>query len=155
MKSLSQRRILHYIPQRKIPFITYLTDRIDGDRLAISKEVYDERKRQFTDRIEAIISYATNDQVCRSRQLLSYLGQPHSPACHCCDVCLEKETDQESDDRMESALDKILALLSDKELHPLNDILQLDIPKRQLDAAIDHLRNEEIIHLKDDKVYIK
>ena len=56
---------------------------------------------------------------------------------------------------MESALDKILALLSDKELHPLNDILQLDIPKRQLDAAIDHLRNEEIIHLKDDKVYIK
>ena len=70
-------------------------------------------------------------------------------------MCLEKETDQESDDRMESALDKILALLSDKELHPLNDILQLDIPKRQLDAAIDHLRNEEIIHLKDDKVYIK
>ena len=155
LKSLSQRRILHYIPQRKIPFITYLTDRIDGDRLVIGKEVYDERKRQFTDRIEAIISYATNDQVCRSRQLLSYLGQPHSPACHCCDVCLEKETDQESDDRMESALDKILALLSDKELHPLNDILQLDIPKRQLDAAIDHLRNEEIIHLKDDKVYIK
>lgn len=155
LKSLSQRRILHYIPQRKIPFITYLTDRIDGDRLAISKEVYDERKRQFTDRIEAIISYATNDQVCRSRQLLSYLGQPHSPACHCCDVCLEKETDQESDDRMEAALDKIMALLSDKELHPLNDILQLDIPKRQLDAAIDHLRNEEIIHLKDDKVYIK
>lgn len=155
LKSLSQRRILHYIPQRKIPFITYLTDRIDGDRLAIGKEVYDERKRQFTNRIEAIISYATNDQVCRSRQLLSYLGQPHSPACHCCDVCLEKETDQESDDRMEAALDKIMALLSDKELHPLNDILQLDIPKRQLDAAIDHLRNEEIIHLKDDKVYIK
>lgn len=155
LKSLSQRRILHYIPQRKIPFITYLTNRIDGDRLVIGKEVYDERKRQFTNRIEAIISYATNDQVCRSRQLLSYLGQPHSPACHCCDVCLEKETDQESDDRMESALDKILALLSDKELHPLNDILQLDIPKRQLDAAIDHLRNEEIIHLKDDKVYIK
>ena len=155
LKSLSQRRILHYIPQRKIPFITYLTNRIDGDRLVIGKEVYDERKRQFTNRIEAIISYATNDQVCRSRQLLSYLGQPHSPACHCCDVCLEKETDQESDDRMESALDKIMALLSDKELHPLNDILQLDIPKRQLDAAIDHLRNEEIIHLKDDKVYIK
>ena len=155
LKSLSQRRILHYIPQRKIPFITYLTDRIDGDRLVIGKEVYDERKRQFTDRIEAIISYATNDQVCRSRQLLSYLGQPHSPACLCCDVCLEKETDQESDDRMEAALDKIMALLSDKELHPLNDILQLDIPKRQLDAAIDHLRNEEIIHLKDDKVYIK
>lgn len=155
LKSLSQRRILHYIPQRKIPFITYLTNRIDGDRLVIGKEVYDERKRQFTNRIEAIISYATNDQVCRSRQLLSYLGQPHSPACHCCDVCLEKETDQESDDRMEAALDKIMALLSDKELHPLNDILQLDIPKRQLDAAIDHLRNEEIIHLKDDKVYIK
>lgn len=155
LKSLSQRRILHYIPQRKIPFITYLTNRIDGDRLVIGKEVYDERKRQFTNRIEAIISYATNDQVCRSRQLLSYLGQPHSPACHCCDVCLEKETDQESDDRMEAALDKIMALLSDKELHPLNDILQLDIPKRQLDAAIDHLRNEESIHLKDDKVYIK
>ncbi|ERK40533.1 ATP-dependent DNA helicase, RecQ family [Segatella baroniae F0067] len=155
LKSLSQRRILHYIPQRKIPFITYLTNRIDGDRLVIGKEVYDERKRQFTNRIEAIISYATNDQVCRSRQLLSYLGQPHSPACHCCDVCLEKETDQESDDRMEAALDKIMALLSDKELHSLDDILQLDIPKRQLDAAIDHLRNEEIIHLKDDKVYIK
>ena len=155
LKSLSQRRILHYIPQRKIPFITYLTNRIDGDRLVIGKEVYDERKRQFTNRIEAIISYATNDQVCRSRQLLSYLGQPHSPACHCCDVCLEKETDQESDDRIKAALDKILALLSDKELHSLDDILQLDIPKRQLDAAIDHLRNEEIIHLKDDKVYIK
>ena len=155
LKSLSQRRILHFIPQRKVPFITYLTDRIDGENVVIGKEIYEDRKIQFQKRIDAIISYASNNQICRSRQLLNYLGQVNIPACHSCDVCLEQETDQEAEERLGPIIQKILRLLSDKQLHPLQDILNLGLPRRQLLAAINQLRTEETIHIKGDRVYIK
>src|SRR3712207_2723373 len=155
LKSLSQRHILHFIPQRKTPFITYLTNRIDGDKVIISKEIYEDRKEQFTSHVDAILQYATTDQICRSQQLLSYLGQKNVPKCQCCDVCLENNTDQESEERVEPVLQKILTLLSDKQLHPLQDILDLELPRRQLDAAINILRTEEIIHIKEDKVFIE
>ena len=155
LKSLSQRHILHFIPQRKVPFITYLTNRIDGENVIIGKEIYEDRKIQFQKRIDAIIGYATNDRICRSRQLLNYLGQQDIPECHCCDVCLEQETDQEAEEKLEPVIRKILHLLSDKQLHPLQDILNLGLPKRQLLAAINELRTEEIIHISGDCVHIK
>ncbi|MBM6994017.1 MAG: ATP-dependent DNA helicase RecQ, partial [Prevotella sp.] len=39
LKTLSQRHILHFIPQRKTPFITYTRDRVDGELMVIPPSV--------------------------------------------------------------------------------------------------------------------
>ena len=74
LKNLAQRNIIYFIPQRKTPFITYLQDRIDGEKVVLSKEIYEERKEQYVKRINAMQAYASNNEVCRSRQLLIYFA---------------------------------------------------------------------------------
>ena len=88
LKNLSDRHILHFIPHRKVPSITYLQRREETERIVIPPTVYEERKAQYQKRIEAVIQYADNDSVCRSRQLLRYFGETDSQDCGQCDVCL-------------------------------------------------------------------
>jgi ATP-dependent DNA helicase RecQ len=82
LKALSQRHILHFIPQKKTPYIRYTQRREDKEHIRLMPDIYEERKQQFTNRIYAMIDYATSDHVCRSRQLLRYFGEENEHDCH-------------------------------------------------------------------------
>ena len=153
LKSLSNKHILHFIPQQKTPYITYLRQRAATEDIVISPEAYELRKEQFERRINAIIAYAENNDTCRSLQLLQYFGEKHSGECHQCDVCLEHSTDQLSEDRLAPARQRILDLLADHQPHHITELRQLTIPTRQLDAALEYLIHEEIIVLDGSNIF--
>lgn len=94
LKSLAARHIIQFIPRRKIPFISYTRDRVDGDKVVIPKEVWESRREQYEKRIRSMIRYAKNDEVCRSRQLLAYFGEENDRDCKQCDVCLADQTEE-------------------------------------------------------------
>lgn len=118
---LSKKRIISFIPRHKVPLITYLYDRIDGDDIELSKQVYDIRKEEFTKRIKAVISYAEEDSICRSRQLLRYFSETKTSDCNQCDVCLSNVHKQ---DKIKSSniRNKIMVLLSDRKQHLITEI---------------------------------
>ena len=114
LKGLSQRHILHFIPQKKTPYIRYTQRREDMEHIQIPPSVYEERKAQFEERIHAMIKYAKDDTVCRSRQLLRYFGEESDHDCRQCDVCLSHRSEGlVSEPRMNEAMERILALLDD------------------------------------------
>ncbi len=154
LKTLSRKHIAHFIPQRKTPFITYTQSRVNIDEIVISKDVYEDRKEQFTKRIEAMIEYTTNDSVCRSRQLLRYFGETDTNDCQVCDVCISNRADRTSGDKIRGARETILAFLGDKQKHKINELHQLNIPRNLLDHALQYLVNEEQIHLDGSSVYL-
>lgn len=94
LKSLAARHIIQFIPHRKIPFISYTRDRVDGDKVVIPKEVWESRREQYEKRIKSMIRYAKNDEVCRSRQLLAYFGEENDRDCKQCDVCLADQAEE-------------------------------------------------------------
>lgn len=94
LKSLGARHIIQFIPRRKIPFISYTRDRVDGDKVVIPKEVWESRREQYEKRIKSMIRYAKNDEVCRSRQLLAYFGEENDRDCKQCDVCLADQAEE-------------------------------------------------------------
>lgn len=118
---LSKKRIISFIPRHKVPLITYLYDRIDGDDIELSEQVYDIRKEEFTKRIKAVISYAEEDSICRSRQLLRYFSETKTSDCNQCDVCLSNVHKQ---DKIKSSniRNKIMVLLSDRKQHLITEI---------------------------------
>ncbi len=146
MKSLSMRHIIHFIPQRKTPFITFVQDR--AEFINLPANIYDDRKTEFIKRIESVIAYASDDYICRSRQLLRYFGENIQSDCNQCDVCSKSK----HDDTVE---DKIIRLLDDYEWHQLTDIMKIDASSPDLDRAIKHLVQEEIIHIDGDKISLK
>ncbi len=145
LKGLSRQQIIHFIPRRKLPTITYTERREDGCRLSIPPSVYEERKTSFIDRIESMVGYATNDQICRSRQLLRYFGESRSRDCGHCDVCIAHQRDAGASAKEATVRERILQLLSDREKHHLSEIHTLGIPKAPLDTALEYLIHEEEI----------
>ena len=88
LKALTHMRLLHYVPRKDVPRITYLTRRVDVGQVYLPPEVYEERKANYTQRVMAILRYAAEDDECRSRYLLRYFGERNEHSCGCCDNCL-------------------------------------------------------------------
>lgn len=87
LKHLRKSKIIDYVPRNRNPFIYFSKERISLNRLKITKENYDYRKKDFLERVGAVIHYATSKTTCRSQLLLQYFGENDSPECGICDVC--------------------------------------------------------------------
>lgn len=155
LKNLASRHIIKFVPRRKIPYITYTKDRIDGEKVIITQEAYESRKEQYVSRINSMIAYAQTDYICRSRQLLRYFGESTKEDCHQCDVCLEhKDTDSVAKQMYEKAKDAILDLLSDKEKHFITDLEGIQLPSQQVRDALEFLVQENQIHIEGSYISI-
>jgi ATP-dependent DNA helicase RecQ len=155
LKSLSQRHILHFIPQRKTPYIRYTQRREDMEYIQIMPEVYEARKQQFEQRIHAMIQYASCDEICRSRQLLRYFGEENDHDCGQCDVCLSHRAEGlVSELRLTAAAQRILQLLADRQAHHITEIKSIELPESELDAALRYLTDEEQIRQEDGFIHL-
>jgi len=109
---LGKLGVVSYIPAKKTPFIIYLCNRVDVDRVKLSNAVYEDRRNRYEKRIEEILNYATEQAVCRSQLLLRYFGQTNVKPCNHCDVCLkkkEKAVNQKEFDELAEAVKEQLA----------------------------------------------
>ena len=149
LKSLGEKHIIHFIPQKKTPYVRYLQRREDMENVQIPPTVYEERKALYRERIQAMIDYATCDNICRSRQLLRYFGETDSHDCHQCDVCLDHSHDHVSESVMTAEADAILELLADGKPHPITDLRGIQLPIDKLNAALEYLLREEYIGQED------
>lgn len=154
LKGLTQRRILHFIPQRKMPFITYAKDREAIENMVIPKAVYEERKEQFSKRIKSVIHYAENNEVCRSKQLLRYFGDVQAKDCLRCDVCLDQGLQRNSTITTNEIKQTILHGLEDKERHHITELDKLAFPEKLLDQVLEQLVAEEIIVMEGSYFYL-
>lgn len=150
LKSLSLRHILKFIPQRKIPLLTYLRDRVEQQQVVLTPQVYALRKEQYTKRIEAFLEYATCGHVCRSSQLLRYFGEVQTRPCGCCDVCLSQH--QNSQKEEEQAQQTILRLLADGKGHTVQELRELSIRSEVMREALRWLVDEGYIVMEEGLV---
>ena len=149
LKGLSERRLISYIPRKQIPYIRYLQRREEKEHIQLPREIYEDRKQQYRQRIEAMLHYVQSNNRCRSRQLLAYFGETKSANCHQCDVCLSDEGKLVTKEGQKVAREKIVALLADGKQHYVTELLRLKLPNEELHAALYYLIHEEYIYQED------
>ena len=154
LKELSKRHIVDFIPRRRIPYITYTREREDGDRVIIPQSVYEERRTQYIKRIQAMLDYANNDHVCRSRQLLDYFGEECWQDCRQCDVCVTHQGNMLNEGRTRLYRQQIKELLGDRKKHHIAELHTLNIPTECLNEALEELISEKEIHYESPYLYI-
>lgn len=152
LKNLTQNRILHYIPRKRTPYITYTQKRIDCEKLVIPPSVYEERKKSYETRIKAMIEYATSENHCRSRMLLYYFGERNEHNCLRCDVCLAKHDSGLKRGEYEKLNRQIMELLADGKYHPADLFNSLNVNRAKLDQVLGTLLREEILIMKDGMI---
>ena len=151
--SLTRRRILHYIPGKKTPYIIYTRERQEADRLVFTKEVYEDRKESFIHRIEAMTEYAETDDKCRSRMLLLYFGEKNEHNCGQCDVCLSSHSSGIRQGMFDEISRAIEEALKDKEM-TTSELMEhiASYEKENVAKALSYLLSEEIIHQKNGRL---
>ena len=153
LKALTRERVLHYIPRKKTPYITFRQRRVEKDELVIPRSVYEDRKESYERRIKAMIDYATSENNCRSRMLLRYFGEHNEHDCMRCDACLRKYRSSVSKQDFQSISERILALLADGEAHSADELKAVYADKAMVDQVLDRLVGEERIVVKDGMLY--
>lgn len=146
---LTRRHVLHYIPRKKTPYIIYTRERHEKERLAITKEIYEERKESYTARIKAMIEYATADDKCRSRMLLRYFGEKNEHNCRQCDVCLSKHHSGMKFSEYQDLEEQILHLLKEAPTPVAELVKHLSSEREKTEKVLSYLLSEEIIQLND------
>lgn len=148
--SLTRRRILHYIPGKKTPYIIYTRERQEADRLIFTKEVYEDRKESFIRRIEAITEYAETEDKCRSRMLLLYFGEKNEHNCGQCDVCLSSHSSGIKQGVFDEISRAIEETLKEKDMTTSALMEKLEsYDKENVTKVLSYLLAEEIIHQKN------
>lgn len=153
LKLLDAKHIIKFIPRKKIPHIRYTQRREDSEHIILGKDVYEDRKRQFIQRINAIMEYVSVDDTCRSRMLLGYFGEKTNHDCGVCDVCMERNKTLTNSDAIAETQAEIMAMLNDNKRHYITELNAIKRPYEQIDAALAYLISEEKISRIDGMIY--
>ncbi|MGQ8335437.1 RecQ family ATP-dependent DNA helicase [Sunxiuqinia sp. A32] len=152
LNHLNSFKVIHYIPRKKAPYVIFTRERVEIERLKITKENYGDRKKEYQERIDAMIHYTTNNLKCRSQSLLQYFGEKEPVRCGKCDVCIE---------RNELALsklefDQVASQIKDELLEPcfLEELVEkVDAPEDDKMKVIRWLiDNHKIIYRIDNRL---
>lgn len=149
---LGRARVIHYIPRRTCPSVTFTRKRVDTDRVVITPAIYEERKESYAQRIEAMKEYTLSENQCRSRMLLRYFGEHAAPLCQVCDNCRKHRHIPLSELHYHAYREMLFHLLSDGEPHSVEELRTLSIDDTQLKPFLQHLIEEEAIVLQDGMV---
>ena len=155
LKELSRRRIVHYIPRKKTPYIIYTRERVESSRLNIPPAVYEERKARYERRIEAMLDYVTNETACRSRMLLHYFGERNEHDCGQCDTCLKFRNRPEPQEPADELTERIIHCLSHGPLTPADLADQLPAEKDRLAEVLRHMMDNKQIFTHNGMLQIR
>ncbi len=153
LKILSKLNIVSYIPQKKTPLIIYRRDRVEERLLVIPPTVYEQRKERATQRIEAMKNYFVRTDVCRSKMLLSYLGEQDATDCGRCDVCIQRRKQGNTEASFQDVRLRLKNILQDNSLSVIQLSSMLDdIPREELSSVLRELIDHHQISITHDKL---
>ena len=84
---LSIEHVIKYIPCDRADVLFLKTEHLAQGNVKLSPLRYKMLQETYHKRMETMIEYVTEEDVCRSRFLLAYFGQSESADCGKCDVC--------------------------------------------------------------------
>ena len=84
---MSLEHVIKYIPADHATVLFLHHERLRPKNLHLDPGRYDQLKNASLDRMQKMIDYVNEEDVCRSAYLMEYFGQKESADCGNCDVC--------------------------------------------------------------------
>ena len=91
LKNLHEREIVTYQARKDRPQLVFMTPRHDAQQLPLTESRLKEKKRQYAEKVNAVIHYVTHPVRCRTQLLLAYFDENYPTECGACDHCLQRK----------------------------------------------------------------
>ena len=85
--NLALEHVIRYVPCDRATVLFLHHDRLRPKNVNLDPERYEMLKNSALSRMQKMIDYVSQEEVCRSSYLLEYFGQKDSRDCKTCDVC--------------------------------------------------------------------
>ncbi|MEP6712181.1 MAG: RecQ family ATP-dependent DNA helicase, partial [Ferruginibacter sp.] len=110
LKKLHQYHIIKYEPVSEQPQVFLLKNRMYADDFKMDTKKIEQRKEHFKERVQAIIAFVNNKNICRSKIIAGYFGDTNIADCKICDNCINNKETKLSAEMFQQLSHKILAL---------------------------------------------
>jgi ATP-dependent DNA helicase RecQ len=88
LQQLHQRGIIKYSQRKEEPQLCFSQERISAQHLRIDAGKIKERMQAYKLRLDAMLEYVENEDMCRTQLLVRYFGEKNAVPCGTCDVCI-------------------------------------------------------------------
>ena len=122
LRYLEKVDILKYLPKKEVPQLILTQPREDADRIRISRDNLEERKKRAEQKVNAMIHYITSRHDCRSQMLLHYFGEHTEHRCGVCDYCRNRNKLDLNEMEFKGIREKIKMAVLQKHL-PLTELV--------------------------------
>ncbi|TXE10785.1 RecQ family ATP-dependent DNA helicase [Gelidibacter salicanalis] len=132
--------------------LTFLQPREDDKTINRIANIIEQQQRLKESQIDAVITYITDDELCKSMQLLDYFGEKRSTPCGICTVCLSKAKQVKRATPKNISYDIILLL----ETQPLTSralVEQLDYSEKEILDTLQLMLSNAILEVTNTNVY--
>ena len=85
--TLSLEHVIRYVPCDRATVLFLHHDRLRPKNVNLDPERYDLLKNSALERMQKMVDYVSQEEVCRSSYLLEYFGQTETTDCKTCDIC--------------------------------------------------------------------
>ena len=151
--ALAKEHIIQFIPRKKTPYLTFVHERVETDRVVLGKEAYDDRRDRYISRVKSVLDYAKEENICRSQVLLSYFGEKETKPCGKCDICQKRKETELTEEEFETIRLDILQLLTSEDLSinslikkiPVKETKSLKVVRFMIDNG--QLKENELMKL--------
>ena len=141
---LNTLKVVIYQPVKEKPQLTFVLPRQDASSLPLDMARMAARKRLITEKMNAMIAFATTQHRCRMQMIQDYFNEVTFDNCGICDVCIEK---RKNDNRLafKELWEEVLNALRhdqktieelEERIAPRNHELFVDVIREMVDDGI-------------------
>jgi ATP-dependent DNA helicase RecQ len=156
---LMQSGIVDYQNASESPRLTFLIPKQSVDKVPIDQQRLASRRKLKLSKAESVISYLHNEEQCRTKLLLAYLGEEDYGSCGICDNCLRERQHHDDAKYFNHYKKQILNTLRQgisvdtEQLIKMLDPRRKDLFEETLSRLLDHgdLHYDEFGYLKPSR----
>jgi ATP-dependent DNA helicase RecQ len=141
LSRLEELEIITYEKANSDAKIAFLVAKTQKEKFEINTDFYFNTKKQYEDKIKAVIEFIELKKGCRSIFLLNYFDEKTDKTCGICDLCQSKKEEKMNPEVALKVRSKILENLQKNVFVPLEYILKLNpnIPEVLIRKIIDRM----------------
>ena len=113
---LKAEGVISYHPRASMPQVVFLKQRPEPNDFYIDHISYMQRKTMAKDRLEGMLHFLKNEDICRQKVVVEYFGERDQVDCGRCDICLGAAYDTLSSDQIKQVYEHILKVLEQQSI---------------------------------------